>query len=295
MLGQVYWRVVPSQAWLSATTRTGTPALFDNDYHSGDARGMTSTVLAADAISINFGATVAVRDVSLDVHADQTVAILGANGSGKSTLVRALLGLVTPQTGIVTLFGEPVASRQAQLERVGYVPQRTTAQGGLAASAAEVVEAGLLSRTSRRLPPDGAARARAALATMGLADRADSPVGALSGGQQQRVLIARALVRDPDILIMDEPLAGVDADHQVVVADVVRAAHDRGAAVVLVLHEAGPLAPLLQRAVVLDRGCVTHDGTPPAEVGVHAMPGHDHVHPHADPVPEPSDLQRGVL
>ena len=256
---------------------------------------MSSPVMVAEAVTINFGATVAVRDVSLDVRADQTVAILGANGSGKSTLVRALLGLVTPQSGLVTLFGEQVTSRRAPLERVGYVPQRTTAQGGLAASAAEVVEAGLLSRVSRRLPPDGPARALAALAIMGLADRANSPVGALSGGQQQRVLIARALVRNPDVLVMDEPLAGVDADHQVVVAEVVKAAHDRGAAVVLVLHEAGPLAPLLQRAVVLDRGCITHDGAAPAAVGAHAMPGHDHVHPHGDALSEVSDLQRGVL
>jgi len=256
---------------------------------------MTSTVLAAAGVTVGFGATIAVRDVSIDVHPHQTVAIFGANGSGKSTLVRAMLGLVPIQSGTISLFDTPVPSRHAPLERVGYVPQRTTAQGGLAASAGEVVEAGLLSRTTRNLPVGGKDKARAALEAMGLADRYDFPVGALSGGQQQRVLIARALVRDPDILVMDEPLAGVDADHQVVVADVVRAAHDRGAAVVLVLHEAGPLAPLLERAVVLDRGCVTHDGAPPAAVGAHAMPGHDHVHPHADHAPEPSDLQRGVL
>jgi len=256
---------------------------------------MTSTVLSAAGITVGFGETIAVRDVSIDVHADQTVAILGSNGSGKSTLVRAFLGLVPLRTGTISLFGTVVPSRHAPLERVGYVPQRTTAQGGLAASVGEVVEAGLLSRTSRNLPAHGKERARAALDTMGLADRYSFPVGALSGGQQQRVLIARALVRNPDVLIMDEPLAGVDADHQIVVADVVQAAHERGAAVVLVLHEAGPLAPLLQRAIVLDRGCVTHDGAPPAAVGAHAMPGHDHVHPHADQTTEPSDLQRGVL
>lgn len=261
----------------------------------GTVAAMTATVLSASGVTVGFGDTIAVRSVSLDVHADQTVAILGANGSGKSTLVRSLLGLVPTKAGEVRLFGEPIASRKAPLERVGYVPQRTTAQGGLAASAEEVVASGLLSRTTRHLPADGKARARAALDMLGLADRYRFPVGALSGGQQQRVLIARALVREPEVLIMDEPLAGIDAEHQSVVADVVRSAHDRGAAVVLVLHEAGPLAPLLERAVVLDRGCVTHDGAPPAEVGAHAMPGHDHVHPHANPSDEPSDLQRGVL
>ena len=256
---------------------------------------MPATVISAQSLLVRYGETVALRDLSLDVYAGQTVAILGANGSGKSTLVRALLGLVTPQAGVVELFGEPIGSGKAPLERVGYVPQRTTAQGGLAASAGEVVEAGLLSRAAKQLPAGGMARARAALATMGLGDRYDSPVSTMSGGQQQRVLIARALVRDPDVLIMDEPLAGVDADHQAVVADVVRSAHERGAAVVLVLHEAGPLTPLIERAVVLDRGCVTHDGAPPEAVGAHAMPGHDHVHPHSDLSPQPSDLQRGLL
>ncbi len=256
---------------------------------------MHSSALSASGISVRYGDIVALRDLSIDVPMGQTSAILGANGSGKSTLVRAMLGLVKPQSGSIQVFGEDVASRTAPLERLGYVPQRTTAQGGLAASAGEVVEAGLLSRVTRFLPPDGRARARAALATMGLADRYDFPVGGLSGGQQQRVLIARALVREPDLLIMDEPLAGVDADNQAVVADVVRAAHERGAAVVLVLHEAGPLASLLQRAVVLDRGCVTHDGAPPPAVGVHAMPGHDHLHPHGDTTADLSDLQRGVL
>src|SRR6187551_1711157 len=138
---------------------------------------MISTVLAANDVTVRFGETVAVRNASFDVHPGQTVAILGANGSGKSTLVRALLGLVPVRGGAITLFGEPMPSRRAPLERVGYVPQRTTAQGGLAASAEEVVASGLLSRVSRHLPSDGRARARAALDMLGLADRYTHPVG----------------------------------------------------------------------------------------------------------------------
>ena len=256
---------------------------------------MTSPVVSATDVTIAYGTTTAVRSASLEVMPAQTVAILGANASGKSTLVRSLLGLVPVNSGAITLFGSPMPSRHAPLERVGYVPQRTSAQGGLAASAEEVVAAGLLSRIARHLPSNGMERAREALDTMGLAAAYKKPVGSLSGGQQQRVLIARALVRNPELIIMDEPLAGIDADHQAVVAEVVSDAHDRGAALILVLHESGPLAPLLQRAIVLDRGCITHDGAPPEEVGAHAMPGHDHVHPHADSRNEPTDLQRGVL
>jgi zinc transport system ATP-binding protein len=105
-------------------------------------------------------------------------------------------------------------------------------------------------------------------------------VDALSGGQHQRVLIARALACEPELLIMDEPMAGVDLASQEILAKTLRAQVEAGASVLLVLHELGPLEPLIDRAVVLRDGCVLHDGPPPEAVGQHALPGHDHVHPH---------------
>ncbi|MGW2547761.1 ABC transporter, partial [Kitasatospora sp. NPDC001574] len=92
----------------------------------------------------------------------------------------------------------------------------------------------------------------------------------------------RALAGTPDLLIMDEPMAGVDSASQQVLADTLRTEVARGAAVLLVLHELGPLEPLIDRAVVLRDGCVAHDGPPVPNTGLHALPGHDHVHPHAD-------------
>ncbi|MFD7577936.1 ATP-binding cassette domain-containing protein, partial [Kitasatospora sp. NPDC059817] len=138
-----------------------------------------------------------------------------------------------------------------------------------------------------RGPAAGGARAALdrALAAVGMLERAGDGVADLSGGQQQRVLIARALVGTPDLLIMDEPMAGVDAASQQVLADTLRAEVSRGAAVLLVLHELGPLEPLIDRAVVLRDGCVAHDGPPVPNTGLHALPGHDHVHPHADHTP----------
>ncbi|MET7441288.1 ATP-binding cassette domain-containing protein, partial [Streptomyces sp. NPDC005568] len=122
---------------------------------------------------------------------------------------------------------------------------------------------------------------RRALEQVGMSDRAKDSVDALSGGQHQRVLIARALAAEPELLIMDEPMAGVDLASQEVLARTLREQVDQGATVLLVLHELGPLEPLIDRAVVLREGCVTHDGPPPRALGQHALPGHDHVHPHA--------------
>lgn len=95
------------------------------------------------------------------------------------------------------------------------------------------------------------------------------------------MLIARALASEPELLIMDEPMAGVDLASQEVLAATLRDQVAQGASVLLVLHELGPLEPLIDRAVVLRDGCVLHDGPPPRAVGQHALPGHDHVHPHA--------------
>lgn len=125
------------------------------------------------------------------------------------------------------------------------------------------------------------AAVRRALELVGMADRAKDSVNALSGGQHQRVLIARALAAEPELLIMDEPMAGVDLASQEVLARTLREQVASGATVLLVLHELGPLEPLIDRAVVLRDGCVLHDGPPPKALGQHALPGHDHVHPHA--------------
>lgn len=230
----------------------------------------------------SLGGRPVLRGVDLSVRPGEVVALLGANGSGKSTLVRTLVGLVPLTGGTIELFGTPFA-RFRDWSRIGYVPQRTTAAAGVPASVREVVTSGLLNGR-RVLGPgrDGRAAVDEALAAVGMLDRARDGIAHLSGGQQQRVLIARALARRPDLLIMDEPMAGVDLRSQEVLAGTLRAQQEQGRAVLLVLHELGPLEPLIDRAVVLREGCVCHDGPPPRALGQHALPGHDHVHPHDD-------------
>lgn len=241
---------------------------------------MRQPVIALREATATLGSRLILRGIDLTVHRGEVVALLGANGSGKSTAVRAVVGQTPLSGGELTLFGTPFR-RFRQWHRIGYVPQRTTAAGGVPATVREVVSAGRLARTGLRplLRGDRAAVGRA-LDRVGLADRARDSVEALSGGQHQRVLIARALVNEPELLIMDEPMAGVDLASQDVLADTLREQVAGGATVLLVLHELGPLEPLIDRAVVLRDGCVVHDGPPPQAVGQHALPGHDHVHPH---------------
>jgi zinc transport system ATP-binding protein len=254
---------------------------------------MGEPVISMRDVRAELGSRPVLRGIDLTVNRGEVVALLGGNGSGKSTAIRSLIGQVPVSGGEITLFGTPRRGFR-DWARVGYVPQRTTAAGGVPATVTEIVSAGRLSRTRFGLFRKADHEAvRRALELVGMADRAKDSVNALSGGQHQRVLIARALVAEPELLIMDEPMAGVDLASQEVLAQTLREQVAAGTTVLLVLHELGPLEPLIDRAVVLRDGCVLHDGPPPRAVGQHALPGHDHVHPHAPAGTEP--IRTGLL
>jgi zinc transport system ATP-binding protein len=229
--------------------------------HQPTATAPTAAVRLRGAVAALGGRPV-LRGIDLTVQPGEVVALIGANGSGKSTSVKTVIGAVPLEQGELELFGTPYA-RFRDWRRIGYVPQRTTAEAGVPATVREVVSTGRLAQ--HRLRPfrrrDRVAVDRA-LAAVGMLDRAEDGVADLSGGQHQRVLIARALVGTPDLLIMDEPMAGVDLASQQVLADTLRREIDRGTAVLLVLHELGPLAPLIDRTLVLRDGRVTYDGPP---------------------------------
>ncbi len=235
----------------------------------------TETVIAAEGAGVSLGGRPIVREVDLTVGSGEVVALLGANGSGKSTLVKAIVGLHPLATGRISLFGTPLP-RFRSWERLGYVPQRTSVADGVPATVAEVVAAGRLSRRRAFAPARRADRlaVEQALEAVDLADRAGHQVSTLSGGQQQRVLIARTLAGQPDLLVLDEPNAGVDLANQRAIAATLAGLAEQGATIVVVLHELGPFADLIQRAVVLNEGRVVHDG-PPENVGPHGHPDLD--------------------
>jgi zinc transport system ATP-binding protein len=222
------------------------------------------TVLSVDAVSFAYRDQQVLDCVSFDIASGEFVAMAGANGSGKSTLIRVMLGLLPAAQGQVTLFGQ--APRQLRDRwRIGYVPQRPVAAELLPATVRDVVAAGRLARRGwfRRLAAADRAAVDDALADVGLTEMGRRPLGQLSGGQQQRAYIAKALVSEPELLVLDEPTAGVDADSQRAFRNtLVELARVRGAAVLLVSHELGAVADDLDRLLLLRRGKIAFDGPP---------------------------------
>jgi zinc transport system ATP-binding protein len=234
-------------------------------------------VIRAAGVTFGYGPEPVLDAVDLTLRPGEFVALVGPNGSGKSTLLRALLGILTPWRGTVELFGAPPRELTDRW-RLGYVSQRARLAPTVPVTVAEAVATGRLARQgwwrrTRRADRDAVDHALEAVA---LSHLRGAPLTSLSGGQQQRVLIAKALASDPELLILDEPIAGVDAAAQRQFRDsIVHLVGEHGAAVLLVSHELGAVADDLDRVIVLKRR-VVFDG-PPAELaatgvslGIHA-------------------------
>lgn len=221
----------------------------------------------------------ALSAITFDVAEGEFFGIVGPNGSGKTTLVRAVLGLQPASHGKVWLFGTPQA-RFRDWTRVSLVPQRLPGSASIPVSVWEAVLGGLISPRRRWRPFTRSERVAAARAIddVGLGAKRHERLDTLSGGQQRRVLIARALASGAELLFMDEPTAGVDAENVERLTAMLGVLRDRGATVIVVTHELADLEALVTRAVLLrndERGSVAYDGPPP-------VPGDyaDHVHHH---------------
>ncbi|MGO4597798.1 metal ABC transporter ATP-binding protein [Terrabacter sp. 2RAF25] len=254
-------------------------------------------VVTLRGAGFGYGDRPVLTDVDLTIRSGEIVAIVGPNGSGKSTLMKGVLGLNERTAGSVSLFGVD-STEFHDRARVGYVPQRHTLSASVRATAEEIVSTGRLARIGwlgRLRATDRQVVARS-LDLVGLADRATTEVSTLSGGQQRRVLIARALAAEPDVLIMDEPTAGVDAASQHVLADVLERLVERDVTMVIVTHELGALERLLTRIVVVDAGRIRFDGTPQEYARARDHVHHDHdSHHHDHELDEHASLAHGPL
>jgi zinc transport system ATP-binding protein len=232
------------------------------------------------------------QGLSMHVHTGEFTALVGPNGAGKSTLLKIMLGLLQPQHGQVYLFGTELR-RFKDWWRIGYVPQKPEQSNPhFPATVEEVV---MLGRTAKmglfRWPRrEDHAQVNRALELVGMELLKHKMIGQLSGGQQQRVFIARALAAQPDLLMLDEPTAGVDAESQARFYELLRELNkELGVALVFVSHDIGPLRGMLDTVACVNR-TLCYYGPPegfseaPAhfavvgpQLGDHS---HDHLHEH---------------
>ncbi|GAA1799852.1 metal ABC transporter ATP-binding protein [Nostocoides veronense] len=241
------------------------------------------TIIDLQDAAFGHAGTPIVSGVTVSIAPGEVVAVLGPNGAGKSTLVKGLLGLTEHLGGRANVLDQPL--EEVDRRRIGYVPQRHTLANSVRATVAEIVAIGRLPYRAWWRPwrrdayADRQAIARA-LEVVGLGERAGADVSALSGGQQRRVLIARALAASPDVLIMDEPTAGVDHANQLILAGVLETLAARGTTMLIVTHELQALADVITRVLVVDEGTISWDGSPADFTTMTGAPmdGHHHGH-----------------
>lgn len=231
-----------------------------------------SPVVSLRGAGVRVGGRTLWSGVDLEVGAGEFVAVLGPNGVGKSTLVKMLLGILPPAAGEVSVLGE--APGRAG-HRVGYLPQRRSFDASLRIRGTDIVRLGLDGDrwgVPLPVPTRFSARRRAArdriaevVDLVGASAYAHRPIGECSGGEQQRLLIAQALVRDPELLLLDEPLDSLDLSHQGAVAALIgRICREAGVSVVMVAHDVNPILAWLDRVVYIAEGGAV--AGPPQEV-----------------------------
>jgi zinc/manganese transport system ATP-binding protein len=221
-------------------------------------RAQVGDAIVARGAAAVLGGRAVWEGLDLHVGAGEFVAVLGPNGAGKSTLVKAILGLIPLSAGSLEVLGGGPGARNAS---IGYLPQRRSFDAGLRVRGVDVVRLGL-DGDKWGLPLPGRRRRRQAeervAEVIDLVDArayARRPIGEVSGGEQQRVLIAQALVRQPELLLLDEPLDSLDLPNQSAVAALVaRICRTEGVTVVMVAHDVNPILPYVDHVVYLGRG-----------------------------------------
>jgi zinc/manganese transport system ATP-binding protein len=229
---------------------------------------VSEPAVVIEGAAIRLGGRTILEDVSLEVARGEFVAVLGPNGAGKSTLVKAILGLLPFTAGKASLLGRPPGEANA---RIGYLPQRRNFDAGTRIRGVDLVRLGLDgSRWGIPIPglPGAKAKARRVaevLELVGASRYAAKPIGELSGGEQQRLLIAQALVRSPQLLLLDEPLDSLDLASQAAVAALVRRiCEQERVAVLLVAHDVNPILSFIDQVVYVAGGSAV--GGRPGEV-----------------------------
>jgi manganese transport system ATP-binding protein len=243
------------------TTSAGRPSAV---VEGTEAAGTTGDVVAVSGLAVRYGSTLALDGVDLRVRSGLVQGLIGMNGSGKSTLFKALMGLVRPDRGTVLLFGEdPHDARRAG--RVAYAPQDEDIDPQFPVSVRDVVAMGRYGRLGprRRLRPEDHAAVDAALERTELTALAHRQIGALSGGQRKRAFVARGLAQGADLLLLDEPFAGVDKRSEATITELLRSLAAEGRTILVSTHDLVAVPALCDEVALINRRIVAQG--PPAE------------------------------
>jgi zinc transport system ATP-binding protein len=218
-----------------------------------DGRTADEPVVAVSDLTFGYTSVPVVEDVSLDIQPGEYVAVVGPNGSGKSTLMELVLGLRRPDTGEARLFGDP-AHAFDDGARIGYVAQHVSAAKEMPITVREVVRMGRFAHVGfGTLGAEDNAIVDRALETVGMSGFANRRITQLSGGQRQRAFIARALASEADLLVLDEPTVGVDAESVEAFYDLLRALNDDGITILLIEHDLSAVTEHAERVVCMNR------------------------------------------
>jgi manganese/zinc/iron transport system ATP- binding protein len=211
--------------------------------------------IRVSGLSVAYAEAWVLHEVSIGFRRGALTAIVGPNGAGKTTLIQAILGLVRPVSGSVHILGEDIERGRRQ---VAYIPQRGAVDWDFPTTVLDVVLMGTYGSLGwfRRPGSPERERARAALEQVGMSDLGDRQIGALSGGQQQRVFLARALVQNAPVYLMDEPFQGVDARTEQALVSVMKTLRDRGDTLVVVHHALHTVPDYFDDVVLLNVGIV---------------------------------------
>ncbi len=216
-----------------------------------------AAVVQLSSVSFQYeSGKIVLDDINFTLQKGDFLGIVGPNGSGKSTLMKLILGLLPPSSGQVELFGQPV-HKFRDWSKVGYVAQQVAhGTGGFPATVREVVASGLVGKVGlfRRLQAKHYAMVKEAVERVGLSEKLDQRIGSLSGGQLQRVFIARALVAEPELLILDEPTVGVDQESIEQFYGLLRSLkEDNGMTLMIVSHDVGVMTQWVNKVACLQR------------------------------------------
>lgn len=222
---------------------------------------MPDPVIHIKNVSFSYEDQVVLRNINLDIMPGEFVGLVGPNGGGKTTLTRMILGLLLPTEGHVELLGTPVESFK-QWNQIGYVSQKSNSfNRGFPATVFEVVSMGLTAKIGylHFFKKNHKKKVEEALEQVDMLSYKNENIGNLSGGQQQRVFIARALVSDPELLILDEPTVGIDASNVKRFYELLHQLNQQGITLLLITHDVGTMTDHVSRTICLNKTLHFHD------------------------------------